>query len=96
VADANSEKYRTKEEIQKYQETMDPINVFRKTLIDEEIVDDEKVKEIEKNAKEEANAAAKFADESEFPSVESITENVYWEIDNPDQRTSEGRMFFHS
>ncbi|MBC2600666.1 pyruvate dehydrogenase (acetyl-transferring) E1 component subunit alpha [Puniceicoccus vermicola] len=96
VADANSEKYRTKEEIQKYQETMDPINVFRKTLTEEGVIDDEKVKEIEKNAKEEANAAAKFADESEFPGVETITENVYWETDNPDQRESEGRMFFHS
>ena len=96
VADANSEKYRTKEEIQRYQETMDPINVFRKTLTDEGIIDDEKVKEIEKTAKEEANAAAKFADESDFPTVESITEDVYWEADNPDERKSEGRLFFHS
>jgi len=96
VADANSEKYRTKEEIQKYQDTMDPINVFRKTLIDEGVVDDDKIKEIEKNAKDEAAAAAKFAEESDFPPIESITENVYWETDHPDQRQSGGRMFFHS
>jgi len=96
VADANSEKYRTKEEIQHYQETMDPISVFRKTLADEGVIDEDGVKQIEKEAKEEANAAAKFADESDFPTVESITEDVYWEIDNPDQRQSEGRMFFHS
>jgi len=96
VADANSEKYRTKEEIQKYQETMDPINVFRKTLSDEGVVDEEGVKTIEKEAKEEANAAAKFADDSDFPTMESITEDVYWETDHPDQRQSEGRMFFHT
>ncbi len=96
VADANSEKYRTKEEIQKYQETMDPITVFRKTLTEEGVVDDDKVKEIEKAAKDEANAAAKFAEESDFPPVESITEDVYWETDNPDQRQSGGRMFFHT
>ncbi len=96
VADANSEKYRTKEEIQKYQETMDPIQVFRTTLINDGIIDEDRIKEIEKNAKEEANAAAKFADESDFPTSESITEDVYWETDHPDQRQSEGRMFFHS
>ncbi|MEM0966905.1 MAG: pyruvate dehydrogenase (acetyl-transferring) E1 component subunit alpha [Verrucomicrobiota bacterium] len=96
VADANSEKYRTKEEIQNYQDTMDPINVFRKTLIDEGVIDEDRVKQIEKSAKDEANAAAKFADESDFPSVDSITEDVYWETDNPDQRQSGGRMFFHS
>ena len=96
VADANSEKYRTKEEIQKYQETMDPITVFRKTLAEEGLVDDDKVKEIEKEAKDEAAAAAKFADKSEFPPVESITEDVYWETDHPDERQSGGRMFFHT
>ncbi|MFP4352758.1 MAG: pyruvate dehydrogenase (acetyl-transferring) E1 component subunit alpha [Puniceicoccaceae bacterium] len=96
VADANSEKYRTKEEIQRYQETMDPITVFRKTLTDEGVVDDDLVKQIEKKAKDEANEAAKFADESDFPPLESITEDVYWETDHPDQRQSGGRMFFHS
>jgi pyruvate dehydrogenase E1 component alpha subunit len=42
VADANTEKYRTKEEIQKYQETMDPISVFQKTLLEEKVLTDKK------------------------------------------------------
>ena len=93
VADANSEKYRTKEEIEHYQETMDPITVYRKTLQEEGILDNEQVQAMEKAAKDEAAAAAKFAEKSEFPPVSSITEDVYWESDQP-ERTSGGRLFF--
>jgi len=94
VADANHEKYRTKEEIQEYMAKMDPISVFKQTLIDESVLDEDKVKEIETQAKEEANRSAKFADESDYPSTEAITEDVYWETDHPDQRTSKGTLFF--
>jgi len=41
------------------------------------------------------NDAATFADESPFPEPEDITKDVYWETDHPDQRASEGRLFFN-
>nr|WP_246462509.1 pyruvate dehydrogenase (acetyl-transferring) E1 component subunit alpha [Pelagicoccus albus] len=95
VADANAKKYRTKEEIDDYRKNHDPLNVYRLYLLDQKVMSEEEMKEIDAAAKKEADDAAKFADESPFPSVESITEDVYWEADNPDQRTSEGRLFFN-
>lgn len=95
VADANSEKYRTKEEIQKYQQTMDPITVYQRTLIEEGVLDEKGISKIEKEAKAEANAAADFAEESSFPEPSAITQDVYWTADNPDQSDNEGRIFFN-
>ena len=43
----------------------------------------------------EAEAAADFADASPYPTPEDIQKDVYWESDNPDQRTSQGRLFFN-
>ncbi len=94
VADANSEKYRTKEEIEKYQKTMDPISIYRQTLVDEGILDDETFASIDKDAKSEAADAAKFAEASDFPGIETIQEDIYWETDNPEQRASRGALFF--
>ncbi|WP_345785665.1 pyruvate dehydrogenase (acetyl-transferring) E1 component subunit alpha [Pelagicoccus sp. SDUM812003] len=95
VADANAKKYRTKEEIDDYRKNHDPLNVYRLYLLDQKIMSEDEMKEIDNAAKKEAEDAAKFADESDFPSVESITEDVYWEADNPDQRASQGRLFFN-
>ena len=94
VADANSEKYRTKEEIERYQQTMDPIAVFRSQLLEEGVLTEDAFKEIDKQAKDEAAEAARFAEESPFPETSAITDDVYWETDNPDQRTSRGALFF--
>ena len=41
VADANSKKYRSPEEIDHYKENYDPISVWKKCLLSEEIIDDE-------------------------------------------------------
>jgi len=46
-------------------------------------------------AKAEANDAAKYADESDYPVEADITKDVYWEVDNPDQSTNQGRIFFN-
>lgn len=94
VADANHEKYRSKEEIQEYMDKMDPISVYKNTLTEEGILDEKTLKDIETKAKDEAARSAKFADESDFPEVESITEDVYWEADHPEERTSKGQLFF--
>ncbi|MEM6821075.1 MAG: pyruvate dehydrogenase (acetyl-transferring) E1 component subunit alpha [Verrucomicrobiota bacterium] len=95
VADANAEKYRSKEEIEDYKNTKDPINLFQRQLISEGVLDEETAKKIDKEARDESNESAKFAEESPYPEVSSITEDVYWEVDNPDQKTSQGRIFFN-
>jgi len=95
VADANAEKYRAKEEIENYKETKDPISLFQARLIANEVMTEEEAKQIDKEAKQEASEAMTFAEESPFPPPESITQDVYWEVDHPDQKISEGRIFFN-
>jgi len=95
VADANHEKYRSKEEIEDYKNTKDPISLFQARLIDEGVIDEDQAKEIDKEARAEANDAAQFADESPFPELSAITEDVYWEEDNTDRKISQGRIFFN-
>jgi pyruvate dehydrogenase E1 component alpha subunit len=50
--------------------------------------------QINTEAVAEADLAADFAEASPFPTVEDIQKDVYWEVDNPSQRTSKGRLFF--
>jgi len=95
VADANAEKYRSKDEIDNYKKTKDPINLFQHQLISEGVFTEEDAKVIDKAAREEANDSAKFAEESPYPEISSIREDIYWEEDNPDQKISQGRIFFN-
>jgi pyruvate dehydrogenase E1 component alpha subunit len=95
VADANADKYRTKEEIKRYMEENDPIDFWKKTLKEEGILTDEQFKEINKEAGEEAEAAADFAIKSPFPDESEIFDDVYWEVDNNTEAGRTGRHFFH-
>ncbi len=94
IADANHKKYRTPEEIEHYKQNHDPINVFRRKLIEEGVLTEEGAAEINRLAQEEANAAVKFADESPAPTVADISTDVYWEVDNRTAAAAQGRHFF--
>ena len=94
VADAD-DTYRTKQDIQDYKNTKDPIILFHDHLIEEGIADADTLKQINAEAKEEAEQSAKFAEQSPFPPESDIQADVYWETDNPDERTSEGTLFFN-
>jgi len=96
IADANHKKYRSKEEIDDYRKNHDPIVLYRQFLLDSKLLDEDGIKEIDSEAKAEAEKSAKFAEESEFPKEEAILQDVYWEEDNPDDKQSEGRIFFNS
>ncbi|GAB5559553.1 MAG: pyruvate dehydrogenase (acetyl-transferring) E1 component subunit alpha [Synoicihabitans sp.] len=86
--------YRTREEIEEYRKNKDPLIIFQKELSEEGVLTDELHKEIDQAARKEADVAAEFAEASPFPTVEDIQDDVYWEADNPDQRKSQGRLFF--
>ena len=94
VADAD-DTYRTKKDIQSYKDTKDPINLFKAHLVEDGIADEDTLKSINDAAKEEAEQSAQFAEQSPFPPVSDIQTDVYWETDNPDERTSEGSLFFN-
>ena len=86
--------YRDKAEIEEYQRTRDPITLFQQTLLGEGVLNEALVELIDTEARAEADIAADFSEASPYPTVEDIQKDVYWEVDNPTQRTSQGRLFF--
>jgi pyruvate dehydrogenase E1 component alpha subunit len=95
VADANAEKYRTKEEIQKYMNEHDPIEFWKNVLIEEGVITEDDYKAINKEAGAEAEAAAAFAIKSPYPDESEIFDDIYWEVDNNTEAGRTGRHFFH-
>ncbi len=93
VADPDNT-YRSKQEIEEYRKTKDPIQVFQDQLLREGVLDAALVEKIDGEARAEADAAAEFAEASPFPTPDDIQKDVYWETDNPAERKSQGRLFF--
>ena len=94
VADANAKKYRTAEEIEQYKTRHDPIQLWKQQLLNEGVISDAEVDEIDTQAKEEANRAVQFAEESPFPEESDLTKDVYWEVDNQTDAAKQGIYFF--
>ena len=93
VADPDNT-YRSKQEIEEYRKTKDPIQVFQQELLDEGVLDAATVEKIDAEARAEAEIASEFAEASPYPTVDDIQKDVYWESDNPSERKSQGRLFF--
>ena len=68
--------YRTRAEIEKYQER-DPIKLFSTTLLEEKIVDDKLLAKMDKELREEVERSVKFAEESALPPPEDLFTDVY-------------------
>jgi pyruvate dehydrogenase E1 component alpha subunit len=68
--------YRSKEEIASWKER-DPIERFKKLLMDADLLNEEQIEEIEKEMAQVIEEAVKFAEESPEPDVETVTEWVY-------------------
>ena len=69
-------KYRTRAEIERYQER-DPIKLFTATLIENDILTDKGIEEFEAEIKEEVEHAARFAEESPEPDPKELYTDVY-------------------
>jgi len=95
VADAMATVYRTKEEIERYQNEHDPILVWKQNLLNEGVFTEAETKAIDKAAQKEADEATDFADESPYPEPESIFEDVYHEVDHKTTAGETGRHFFN-
>jgi pyruvate dehydrogenase E1 component alpha subunit len=95
VADANAKKYRSKEEIEKYQRDHDPIQVFQALLMAEGVLSQELVDKIQEEAKEEALEAARFADASPYPTMDDVMTDIYHEVDNGTAAGRTGTHFFN-
>jgi pyruvate dehydrogenase E1 component alpha subunit len=68
-------KYRTQDEIKKYQER-DPIVLFKDSLKEAGVLSDAEIENIEKQAIEATDAAVKFADESPLPNESELLTDV--------------------
>lgn len=68
-------KYRTIDEIKKYQER-DPIVLFKESLKEAKVLSDKDFETIEREAMEATDAAVKFAEESPFPSESELMTDV--------------------
>ena len=73
-SDANV--YRTKEEIESWKEK-DAIQAFEKYLEENGILTHEEIDEIEKRTRQMIEDAVQFAEESPYPSIEDIANDVY-------------------
>lgn len=93
VADPDNT-YRSKQEIEEYRKTKDPLQVFQDILVKEGVLDEATIEKIDTEARTEADVAADFAEASPFPTADDIQKDVYWETDNPSERKSQGRLFF--
>lgn len=96
VADANAKKYRTPEEIEEYKSRHDPIRIWTSRLLAEGVVTESDCEEIDRQAKDEANNAVKFAEQSPFPEESDILTDVYWEVDNHSDAAKYGTYFFNT
>ena len=93
VADPDNT-YRSKQEIEEYRRTRDPIQLFQDKLLAEGVLTAALAEQIDAEARAEADLAADFSEASPFPTPADIQTDVYWEADNPADRRSQGRLFF--
>jgi pyruvate dehydrogenase E1 component alpha subunit len=96
VADANAQKYRSPEEIERYKTDHDPLRLWQRRLLQEGVLDDAAVSALDQEARAEADAAARFAEESRFPDETEIFDDVYYEVDHQTDSGRRGRYFFNS
>src|SRR6266571_3788119 len=69
-------KYRTRAEIEKYQER-DPIKLFTSVLKENDVIDDGQIANFEKEIKEQVEHAVRFAEESPEPDPGELYTDVY-------------------
>ncbi len=76
--------YRTRAEIEKYQER-DPIKIFTSKLMEAGVIKDSDVAEIEAQVKEDVEHSVKFADESPLPDPSELYTDIYASPINPNE-----------
>ena len=73
---ADPEEYRTKEEVEEWRRR-DPIKAFADRLVDEDVLTQEDIEKFDQQAIETVDEAVKFADESPFPDLDALYDDIY-------------------
>jgi len=95
VSDAMAKKYRDPAEIEKYRQFHDPLRLWQRRLLEEEIVSQEQIAELDAAAQAEADAAVEFAKSSPLPELQEIFSDVYYEVDRQTAAGRTGKHFFN-
>jgi pyruvate dehydrogenase E1 component alpha subunit len=73
---ADPEEYRTKEQVEEWRKR-DPINVFRERLAADGVLSEEDAEKLDAKAMERIDASVEFADNSPFPDLDSLYDDIY-------------------
>jgi pyruvate dehydrogenase E1 component alpha subunit len=73
---ADPEEYRSKEQVEEWRRR-DPIASFRARLAEEDVVSEEDVEELDREATEAVDESVSSADSSPFPDLDSLYDNLY-------------------
>lgn len=74
------ERYRTSEEVKRWQNEEDPLGIYHKYLLDNQITSPEELDGVEKTAEAEIQEAVQFAESSSEPLPEDLYKNLYVEM----------------
>lgn len=70
-------KYRTRQEVQEMRERHDPIENLRGRIIEQELIDDETLKAIDKEVREKVNSATRFAQDDPEPEADELMDDIW-------------------
>jgi pyruvate dehydrogenase E1 component alpha subunit len=73
---ADPEEYRSKDEVEEWRKR-DPINVFKGRMVDEGLISDEDYEKMDEAAVKQVDEAVSFADNSPFPDLDSLYDDIY-------------------
>ena len=79
---SDAQKYRTKEEVAEYQK-IDPITQVKDIIKKNKYASDKEIKEIDKRVKDLVSECEQFAEESDFPDIQTMYDVVYEQKDYP-------------
>jgi pyruvate dehydrogenase E1 component alpha subunit len=73
---ADPEEYRTKEDVEEWRKR-DPIETFKGRLVEEGVLSEEDAKRLDEEVMAEVDVATEFADQSPFPDLDSLYDDIY-------------------
>ena len=79
---SDAQKYRTKEEVARYQE-IDPIKQILGVILDKKYASQEQIDEIDLRVKKKVKECVDFAENSPFPDKEELWKHIYIQEDYP-------------
>lgn len=79
---SDPQKYRTKEEVEEYK-MRDPIEMVKKTILDNKFATPEELDAINKRVDAEVEEAVKFAEESPWPNDDEVLKDIYVDENYP-------------